>query len=68
MANEITLLEWCKPDGAHVKEGDVLCIIGSDKATSEITSFESGILRHLKKVGDAITAPTDLPCRIDPAA
>lgn len=64
---EFRLTQWLIEDGAHVKTGDVLCIVESEKATQELQAFESGILRHLKKEGEIIS-PDDPPCRIDPPA
>ena len=36
---------WLKADGEHVAAGDLLFTVESDKATQEVESFESGILR-----------------------
>jgi pyruvate/2-oxoglutarate dehydrogenase complex dihydrolipoamide acyltransferase (E2) component len=49
------------------ERGDILCIIESERATQELEGFDDGILRHLKKEGEVIASPNDMPCRIDPA-
>ena len=41
---EGALVEWLKKDGDHVQQGEPVCTIEGDKATTEIESFESGIL------------------------
>jgi pyruvate/2-oxoglutarate dehydrogenase complex dihydrolipoamide acyltransferase (E2) component len=64
---QIKLVQWLIEDGAPVKAGDVLCIIESEKATMEIEAFEPGALRHLKREGDVIVSPDDVPFRIEPA-
>lgn len=38
-------VEWLKRDGDTVQPGDLLFTIESDKATTEVESFEQGILR-----------------------
>jgi len=42
---EGTLVEWLKQDGERVQTGDLVCVIEGDKATNEVESFESGVLR-----------------------
>jgi pyruvate dehydrogenase E2 component (dihydrolipoamide acetyltransferase) len=39
------LAEWLKRDGDRVEVGDVLCSVEGDKATSEVESLDSGVLR-----------------------
>jgi pyruvate dehydrogenase E2 component (dihydrolipoamide acetyltransferase) len=39
--------EWLKQDGDLVQPGDLLFTVESDKASNEVESFESGILRLL---------------------
>lgn len=41
------LEEWAKQVGDAVAEGDVLAIIETDKASVEVTSFQTGVLRKL---------------------
>jgi pyruvate dehydrogenase E2 component (dihydrolipoyllysine-residue acetyltransferase) len=42
---EGVFVEWLKRDGDAVQSGDLLFTIESDKATDEVETFESGILR-----------------------
>lgn len=42
---EGTLVEWLFQDGATVKSGELVCVIEGDKATNEVESFETGVLR-----------------------
>ena len=42
---EGTLVEWLFQDGAAVKSGELVCVIEGDKATNEVESFETGVLR-----------------------
>ena len=42
---EGVFVEWLKRDGEQVQPGDLLFTIESDKATTEVESFEQGILR-----------------------
>jgi pyruvate dehydrogenase E2 component (dihydrolipoamide acetyltransferase) len=49
--------EWLKKDGEEVKAGDLLFTVESDKATQEVESFDSGVLRippDGPKTGDVI--------------
>jgi pyruvate dehydrogenase E2 component (dihydrolipoamide acetyltransferase) len=39
------LAEWLKHDGDQVAVGDAICTIEGDKATSELESLDSGVLR-----------------------
>ena len=45
--DEGTLSEWLKRDGEFVREGEALFELESDKATQEVESFDSGVLRLL---------------------
>jgi pyruvate dehydrogenase E2 component (dihydrolipoamide acetyltransferase) len=40
-----TLVEWRKKDGEHVEAGEILFVVGGDKADQEVEALESGILR-----------------------
>ena len=42
---EGTLVEWLFQEGATVKSGELVCVIEGDKATNEVESFETGVLR-----------------------
>jgi pyruvate dehydrogenase E2 component (dihydrolipoamide acetyltransferase) len=48
------LEEWVKKPGDTVKEGDVLAIIETDKASVEITSFQTGVLLQILAEGGSI--------------
>jgi pyruvate dehydrogenase E2 component (dihydrolipoamide acetyltransferase) len=48
------LEEWVKKPGDKVNEGDVLAIIETDKASVEITSFQSGVLLQILAEGGSI--------------
>ena len=48
------LEEWVKKPGDTVNEGDVLAIIETDKASVEITSFQSGVLLQILAEGGSI--------------
>jgi len=37
-------VEWLKQEGEHVKEGEMLFVLESEKAQQEVESFDSGIL------------------------
>lgn len=42
---EVTLASWLKKDGDYVEEGEILCEIESDKATVDLPSPVSGVLK-----------------------
>ena len=42
---EGTLVEWSKNDGDAVSAGEVIMLVESDKAVTEVESFDDGILR-----------------------
>lgn len=48
---EGTIARWLAPDGAHVREGQLLYLLETDKAELEIESPASGLLRHLGAEG-----------------
>tara|TARA_B100000686_G_scaffold25267_1_gene24337 strand:- start:356 stop:1408 length:1053 start_codon:yes stop_codon:yes gene_type:complete len=48
---EGTLVEWTKNDGDDVNTGEVIMLVESDKAVTEVESFDDGIIR----------IPTDSP-------
>jgi pyruvate dehydrogenase E2 component (dihydrolipoamide acetyltransferase) len=53
-----TVVEWLKHDGDPVKEGEYLFLVESDKATTEVESLDSGILRI---PGNALRVGEELP-------
>lgn len=42
---EVTLTQWLVEDGSFVNEGDLICEIESDKATLEMPSEHSGVIK-----------------------
>jgi len=58
-----TVVEWLKHDGDRVKEGEYLFLVESDKATTEVESLDSGILRipgNELRVGEELPVGTVL--------
>ncbi|MDQ2787770.1 MAG: 2-oxo acid dehydrogenase subunit E2 [Chloroflexota bacterium] len=53
-----TVVEWLKHDGDPVKAGEYLFLVESDKATTEVESLDSGILRI---PGNALRIGEELP-------
>ncbi len=53
-----TVVEWLKRDGDPVKAGEYLFLVESDKATTEVESLDSGILRI---PGNALRVGEELP-------
>ncbi|MFL5815302.1 MAG: 2-oxoglutarate dehydrogenase complex dihydrolipoyllysine-residue succinyltransferase [Bdellovibrionia bacterium] len=51
---EVSILKWAKPNGAQVKNGELLLEIESDKATVEIVAEATGALTILKEAGERI--------------
>ena len=48
---EGTIVEWCVPPGSRVREGDVLCLVETDKVTVDIKADRDGVLvRQLGEV------------------
>jgi pyruvate dehydrogenase E2 component (dihydrolipoamide acetyltransferase) len=54
--DEGRIVEWRKKAGEHVEEGDVLCVIETDKADVEFQSFYSGTLAEIR-VPEGESAP-----------
>lgn len=61
---EVTIASWLKQDGDYVNMDEVICELESDKATFELPSEGSGILRIIAAEGEtlAIGAPI---CKIE---
>jgi len=57
---EGTLVRWLKAEGAHVKEGEPIAEIATDKATIELEAPASGIL-HGIRVQEGATVPINTP-------
>lgn len=47
---EGTIIEWCVPPGSHVRDGDVLALIETDKVTIDIKADREGVL--VKQLGE----------------
>ena len=60
---EGVLSRWIKNEGDHVREGDVIAEIDTDKATMDLEAFDEGILeKHL--VPEGTTVPIGEPVAI----
>lgn len=57
---EGTLAEWIAADGAEVKEGDVIYLLETDKASREIEAPTSGKLVHKAAAGEAYDVGTEI--------
>ena len=52
---EGTIVEWCVPPGSHVKEGDVIAMVETDKVTIDIKADQEGVLiKHLGEVDETV--------------
>ena len=51
---EVTLTQWLVEDGSYVNEGDLLCEIESDKATLEMPSEFSGVIKIMVEDGSEL--------------
>jgi len=61
--SEGTLIRWVKNEGEQIKKGDVLAEIETDKATVEVESSASGIVRKLL-AGQGEVVPVGAPIAI----
>lgn len=58
---ECLLVEWRVKEGDSIKQGDILCVIETDKASFEVPSTADGVvLRLLAKQGDLVPVLTDI--------
>ena len=57
---EGTLAEWVAADGADVKEGDVIYLLETDKASREIEAPTSGKLVHKAAAGETYDVGTEI--------
>ena len=57
---EGTLAEWVAADGAEVKEGDVIYLLETDKASREIEAPTSGKLVHKAAAGETYDVGTEI--------
>ena len=53
---EGTVVKWLKAEGDHVDRGEPIVEVETDKATVEVESFASGLLRRIV-VTEGITVP-----------
>src|SRR5262245_17226348 len=58
--SEGTVGKWLKQPGDHVEDGDIIAEIETDKATMELTAFESGTLQKIL-VPEGQTVPIGTP-------
>ena len=58
--SEGTLAEWVAADGAEVKEGDVLYILETNKASREIEAPAAGKLVHKAPAGETYDCGTEI--------
>lgn len=59
--SEGTIVEWCVPPGSHVREGDVLALIETDKVTVDIKADQEGVLvKQLGEVDDEVEVGSGL--------
>jgi len=59
--SEGTIVEWCVPPGSHVREGDILALIETDKVTIDIKADQEGMLvKQLGAVDDEVEVGTGL--------
>jgi pyruvate dehydrogenase E2 component (dihydrolipoamide acetyltransferase) len=60
---EGTLVRWVKKEGENINKGDVLAEIETDKATVEVESSASGVLRKLL-VDEGAVVPVSTPIAV----
>jgi pyruvate dehydrogenase E2 component (dihydrolipoamide acetyltransferase) len=64
--DEGTLVEWRVGVGDHVRRGDIVAVVDTDKATIDVEVFETGIVEHLL-VEAGVRVPVGTPlARITP--
>jgi len=66
--SEATLVAWEKQVGDAVVEDDVLAEIESDKITMEITAFENGVLKEIRKQAGETVEPGEVVGLIEAGA
>lgn len=64
--SEVTIGKWLKQDGDHVEQDEILCELESDKATFEVPSEGTGILRIKAQEGDTLEIGAVI-CEIEPS-
>jgi 2-oxoglutarate dehydrogenase E2 component (dihydrolipoamide succinyltransferase) len=63
---QAVLARWYKGDGERVETGESILELGIDNATVDMPAPSSGVLRHLKRAGGAVSFSDEI-ARIDPA-
>ena len=58
--SEGTLAEWVVADGTDVKEGDVIYILETNKASRDIEAPASGKLVHRAEAGETYDCGTEI--------
>ena len=58
--SEGTLAEWIAADGAEVKQGDVIYLLETNKASREIEAPASGKLVHKAPAGETYDCGTEI--------
>ena len=54
--SEVTIAAWSKKEGDSVKMDEVICELESDKATMDVPSSHSGVVKEVKvKIGDNLS-------------
>ncbi len=61
---EVTLATWLKADGDFVELDEIIAEVDSDKATFELPSEATGILKHVAQEGDTLEIG-GLICKIE---
>jgi pyruvate/2-oxoglutarate dehydrogenase complex dihydrolipoamide acyltransferase (E2) component len=57
---EGTLAEWLVADGAEVKEGDMIYVLETGKATQDIAAPASGRLKQTGTAGEVYPVGTEI--------
>jgi 2-oxoglutarate dehydrogenase E2 component (dihydrolipoamide succinyltransferase) len=52
---EVTIGQWLKADGDYIEMDEVLCEMESEKATLEVRSEKSGVLKILQQEGETVS-------------
>lgn len=64
---QVTIANWIKKEGEHVKTDEILCELESDKATFELPAEADGILHIVAPTGTTLNIG-DVICRISTTA
>jgi pyruvate dehydrogenase E2 component (dihydrolipoamide acetyltransferase) len=54
-----TIVEWLKKEGDKVEEGETLCVIETEKFTTEVKAPASGVLLKIIAPENSVLAPTE---------